>query len=99
MIDNLNKNIKRDQNFKVQKKTQMSFKIKKINHTKGVWCKLQGLYKVGQPGMSLHLQIMGYFFHPNIVCEVPPQHTEARKEGKKEFFWPFFFLSPVLQKN
>lgn len=54
---------------------------------------------------SLHYQIMGYFSHPNAVCEFPPQHTEAGREGKKNFFWPlnflfsFFFFSSVLQKN
>lgn len=53
---------------------------------------------------SLHYQIMGYFSHPNAVCEFPPQHTEAGREGKKNFFWPLnflfsFFFSSVLQKN
>lgn len=41
---------------------------------------------------SLHYQIMGYFSHPNAVCEFPPQHTEAGREGKKNFFWPLNFL-------
>lgn len=47
---------------------------------------------------SLHLQIMGYFSHPNAVCEFPPQYTEIRREGKKNSFGPLFFF-PVLQKN
>lgn len=41
---------------------------------------------------SLHYQIMGYFSHPNAVCEFPLQHTDAGREGKKKFFWPFFFF-------